>query len=54
VGNARINKVSAMRPSFAKIIDKVRISTYFEIAETDLHKAGNACCNDYADNWTSK
>jgi hypothetical protein len=25
-GNARINKVSAMRPGFAKIIDKVHIS----------------------------
>jgi hypothetical protein len=25
-GNARINKVSAMRPDFAKIIEKVRIS----------------------------
>jgi hypothetical protein len=25
-GNARINKVSAMRPGFAKIIEKVRIS----------------------------
>jgi hypothetical protein len=35
--NARINKVSAMRPGFAKIIEKVRVSTYFETAETDLH-----------------
>jgi len=25
-GNARINKVSAMRPGFAKVIEKVRIS----------------------------
>jgi len=41
-GNARINKVSAMRPGLAKIIEKVRISTYFETAETDLHKAENA------------
>jgi len=53
-GNARINKVSAMRPGLAKIIDKVRISTYYESAETDLHIAGNACCIDYADTWTSK
>jgi hypothetical protein len=27
-GNARINKVSAMRPGLAKMIEKVRISTY--------------------------
>jgi len=53
-GNARINKVSAMRPGFAKIIEKVRISTYYESAETDLHIAVNACCIDYADTWTSK
>ena len=31
-GNARINKVSAMLPGLAKIIEKVRISTYFESA----------------------
>jgi len=53
-GNARINKVSAMRPSLAKIIEKVRISTYFESAETDLHIAENASCIDYADTWTSE
>jgi len=53
-GNARINKVSAMRPGLARIIEKVRISTYFEGAETDLHIAGNACCIDYADTWSSK
>jgi hypothetical protein len=35
-GNARINKVSAMRPGLAKIIQKVHISTYFECPETDL------------------
>jgi len=29
-GNARINNVSAMRPGLAKIIEKVRISEYFE------------------------
>ena len=28
-GNARINKVSAMRPGLAKIIEKVHISKYF-------------------------
>jgi len=53
-GNARINKVSAMRPGLAKTIEKVRISTYFESAETDLHIAENACCIDYADTWLSK
>ena len=53
-GNARINKVSAMRPGLAKIIEKVRISTYYESAETDLHIAENACCIDYADTWSSK
>jgi len=35
-GNARINTVSAMRPGLAKIIENVRISTYFESAETGL------------------
>jgi len=53
-GNARINKVSAMRPGLAKIIEKVCISTYFESAETDLHIAENACGIDYADTWSSK
>jgi hypothetical protein len=53
-GNARMNKVSAMRPGLAKIIEKVRISTYYESAETELHIAENAYCIDYADIWTSK
>jgi len=53
-GNARINKVSAMRPGLAKIIEKVCISTYFESAEADLHIADNACCIGYADTWSSK
>jgi len=53
-GNARIKKVSAMRPGLAKIIEKVRISTYFESAEADLHTAENACCINYADTRTSK
>jgi hypothetical protein len=47
-GNARINKVSAMRPALAKIIEKVRISTYFDSAETDLLIAENACGIEYA------
>jgi len=53
-GNARINKVSAMKPGLAKIIEKVRISRYFDSAETDLHLAENACCIDYADTWSLK
>jgi len=42
-GNARINKVSAMRPGLAYIIEKVRISRYFESPETNLHLAENSC-----------
>jgi len=53
-GNARINKVSAMRPGLAKIIEKVRISWYFESPEADLHKAVNACCINYANTWSPK
>jgi len=53
-GNARINKLSAMKPGLAKIIEKVHISRYFELAETDLHVAQNACCIDYANTWSSK
>jgi len=53
-GNARINKASAMRLGLARIIEKVRISTYFECAETDLEIAQNACCIDYADTWSPK
>jgi len=41
-GNARLNKVSAMKPGLAKIIEKVRISGYFESPEADLHIAENA------------
>jgi enterochelin esterase-like enzyme len=43
LGNATINKVSAMRPVLAKIIEKVHISTYYESADTDLHIAEKAC-----------
>jgi len=53
-GNARINRVSAMRPGMAKIIEKVPISWYFENPETDLHIAQNACYIDYTDTWSSK
>jgi len=46
--------VSAMRPGLAKIIEKVRISGYFESPETDFHIAENACGIDYGDTWSSK
>jgi len=53
-GNARINKVSAMKPGLAKIIEKVCISWYFGSPEIHLHIAENACCIEYADTWSSK
>jgi len=53
-GNTRINKVSAMKPGLAKIIEKVRISRYSENSETDHHMAANASCVDYVDTWSSK
>jgi len=53
-GNARINMVLAMRPGVAKIFEKVRILSYFESPETDLHIAENACYIDYPGTWTSK
>jgi len=53
-GNARINKVSAMKPGLAKIIEKVRISWYFESPEADHHIAENACCINYSDTWLPK
>jgi hypothetical protein len=53
-GNARINKVSAMKSGLAKIIEKVRSSWYFESAEGDLHIADNVCCIDYTDTWSPK
>jgi hypothetical protein len=48
-GNARINKVAAMRPGLAKITEKVSISTYFQSAEGDPHVAENACWSGYPD-----
>jgi len=53
-GNTRINKVSAMEPGLAKIIEKVRISRYSENSETDHHMAANASFVDYVDTWSSK
>jgi len=53
-GNAEINKVSAMKPGLTKIIEKVRISWYFESPEADLHIADNACCINYANTCSPK
>jgi hypothetical protein len=53
-GNGQINKVSAMKPGLAKIIEKVHISWYFESPEADLHIAENACCINYANTWLPK
>jgi len=53
-GNARMNNVSAMKPGLAKIIEKVRISWYFESSAADLHIALNVCCIMYADTWSPK
>jgi len=54
VGNARIDKVLALWPGLAKIIEKVRISRHFERPETHHQIAENAWCIDYADTWSSK
>jgi len=51
-GNARIYKVSAMRPGSEMLIEKVRISWYFERPEAECHIADNACCINYADRWS--
>jgi len=53
-GNARINKVAAMKPGLAKIIEKVHTSWYFECPEADLHLAENACCINHANTWPPK
>jgi len=53
-GNARIIKVSAMKPGLANIIEKALMSRYFEIAETDLHIAENSCYINYTNTWSSK
>jgi len=47
-GNARINKMSAMWPALAMIIEKVPISGYVESAEADLHKVENDWCINHA------
>jgi hypothetical protein len=53
-GNARINKVFAMKPGLAKIIEKVGISSCFEYPEADLHIAENAYYINYANTWAPK
>jgi len=52
--NATINKVSAMRPALAKIIEKVRISRNVESPETNLHIVENEISMDYADTSSTK
>jgi hypothetical protein len=44
--------VLPIRPGLAKIIEKLRISIYFEFAETTLQLAENPRCIDYADTWS--
>jgi len=53
-GHARINKVSAMKPGQAMVIEKVCISWYFESPEIDLRVAENACCTDHSDTLSLK
>ena len=53
-GNARIKKVSAMRSGLAKRIEEVRISRYFESAETVHYIADSSCCIDDANSWSWK
>jgi len=53
-GNARINMVLVMRPSFEMIIEQVFIARHFEITETDLDIAANDCCTDHTDSVLSK
>jgi len=53
-GNAGINKVMAMRPGLANLMEKVHNRRHFERPETDLYLADNACCIDYSDTRLSK
>jgi len=53
-GNARLNKVAAMRSGLVKRIEKVCIPWHFESPETYIHIAETACCIDYADTRSSK
>jgi len=52
--NARINRVSALMPGWAKIIENVCISRLFENSETDHHINANASWVDYVDTRLSK
>jgi hypothetical protein len=52
--NTRINKVLVMRQGSAMLIEKVCISRHFESPETDLYRAANAWCNNYADTGSLK
>ena len=53
-GNSGFNTVSAMIPGLAKIFWKQGIWRDFQSGDTDIQKAANACCIDYADTESSK
>ena len=53
-GNSQIDKLLAVRSDLAKIIEKIRISTYFESFKTDLHIVQNSCCINHSDTWLWK
>jgi len=52
--NARINKVTTIRPDVAKLVEQLRNSRYFESPETNLHIPAHTCRIDYPDTWSSK
>jgi len=51
-GNARLNMLSDLRPGLAMIFEKVQISRYIEIPQTELHKAWNVTWVEYTDTWS--
>jgi len=53
-GNARIYKLSEIKPGLPKIIPKVLIWRIFARYENDLGIPWNACGTAYADTWSSK
>jgi hypothetical protein len=53
-GNTTINKVLAMRPRLATIIENIHIASHFERPETNIPITPTPCCIDYTDTWSSK
>jgi len=53
-GNARVDKVSAMRSGLGKIIEKVHTLRNFGSPETDHRIATNVCGIVYVDTWSLK